>query len=239
MNFEEFEILFKSKCEKNNIKIKETEYDKFYQYMLGIIEWNEKINVTAITAPEEFLVKHLIDSLTINKYVENSKKLIDIGTGAGFPGIPLKIANKDLKATLIDSVNKKLNVIREVSKELDIDNLEVIHTRAEDLANKSEYREQFDIATTRAVSRLYTIAEYMLPFLKIGGKAICMKGPNYEDEIIEAKKSIEILGGKIEKIENIMIDGEIERNIIIISKVKQTPKKYPRGQGKPLKELIK
>lgn len=239
MSLEEFEKLFKIECDNNNITLQQEEYEKFYNYMLRIIDWNEKINVTAITEHKEFLVKHLIDSLTVNKYVQNGKKLIDIGTGAGFPGIPLKIANEDLKVTLIDSVNKKLNVIREISKEININNLEIIHTRAEDLANNPEYREQFDFATTRAVSKLYTIAEYMLPFLKIGGKAICMKGPNYEEEVEEAGKSIEILGGKIEKIENIMIDNEIERNIIIISKKSHTPNKYPRGQGKPLKEPLK
>lgn len=239
MDLKEFEELFKSECQKNDINLEKNEYEKFYNYMLGIVEWNEKINVTAITEHKEFLVKHLIDSLTISKYVKSGKNLIDIGTGAGFPGIPLKIANPDLHVTLIDSVNKKLNVIREVSKDINLDNLEIIHTRAEDLANNKKYREQYDFATTRAVSKLYTIAEYMLPFLKIGGKAICMKGPNYEEEIEEAKKSIEILGGRIEKIENIMIDGEIERNIIIISKEKGTPNKYPRGQGKPLKEPIK
>ena len=239
MNLQEFEDLFKSECEKNDVVIKETEYDKFFQYMLGIVDWNEKINVTAITEPKEFLVKHFIDSLTINKYIEDGKKLIDIGTGAGFPGVPLKIANKNLKVTLIDSVNKKLNVIRAISEDINIDKLEIIHTRAEDLANQKEYREQFDFATTRAVSKLYTIVEYMLPFLKVGGKAICMKGPNYEEEIVEAEKAIQVLGGKIERIENIVIDGEIERNIIIISKEKQTPSRYPRGQGKPLKEPIK
>lgn len=239
MNLEEFKELFKIECKKNNITLKQLEYEKFYKYMIGIIDWNDKINVTAITDHKEFLVKHLIDSLTINKYIQNGKNLIDIGTGAGFPGIPLKIDNNNLKVTLIDSVNKKLNVIREVSKDINIDNLEIIHTRAEDLAIKKEYREQYDFATTRAVSKLYTIAEYMMPFLKIGGKAICMKGPNYEQEVEEAKKAIEILGGKIEKIENIIIDEEIERNIIIISKVKATPMKYPRGQGKPIKEPLK
>ena len=239
MNLKEFEEVFQLECSNNNIKIDSNEIYKFYNYMIGIIDWNEKINVTAITEHKEFLVKHLIDSLTINKYIKEGKKLIDIGTGAGFPGVPIKIANKNLQVTLIDSVNKKLNVIREVAKDIDINNLEIIHTRAEDLANNKDYREKYDFATTRAVSKLYTIAEYMLPFLKIGGKAICMKGPNYEEEVEEAKKSIEILGGKIEEIENIIIDGEIERNIIVISKEKPTPTKYPRGQGKPLKEPIK
>ena len=156
-----------------------------------------------------------------------------------FHGIPIKIANPHLKVTLIDSVNKKLNVIREVSKEIGLKDLEIIHTRAEDLSHKKEYREQFDIVTTRAVSNLTTITEYMLPFLKVGGKAICMKGPNYEEELKEAQKAIEILGGKVEKVEKLLISNEIERNIIVILKVKNTPNKYPRGQGKPLKEPIK
>lgn len=239
MDLKEFEKIFKEKCKKNNIELQTYEIEKFYKYMLGIIEWNEKINVTAITDEKEFLEKHFIDSLTINKYLKNGKKLIDIGTGAGFPGIPLKIANSNLEVTLIDSVNKKLNVIKEVSKEIKLDKLEIIHTRAEDLANKSEYREQFDFATTRAVSNLSTIAEYMLPFVKIGGKAICMKGPNYEEELEDAEKAIRILGGKLEKVENLRLNDENERNIVIISKINKTPSKYPRGQGKPLKEPIK
>lgn len=239
MDLKEFEKIFKEKCKKNNIELQTYEIEKFYKYMLGIIEWNEKINVTAITDEKEFLEKHFIDSLTINKYLKNGKKLIDIGTGAGFPGIPLKIANSNLEVTLIDSVNKKLNVIKEVSKEIKLDKLEIIHTRAEDLANKSEYREQFDFATTRAVSNLSTIAEYMLPFVKIGGKAICMKGPNYEEELEDAEKAIGILGGKLEKVENLRLNDENERNIVIISKINKTPSKYPRGQGKPLKEPIK
>lgn len=239
MELEEFKKIFIKECEENKIDYKNLDLEKFYKYMLGIIEWNEKINVTAITDEKEFIRKHFIDSLTINKFIKSKGWLIDIGTGAGFPGIPLKIANENLKVTLIDSVNKKLNVIREVSDETKLDGLEIIHTRAEDLANKKEYREKFDFVTTRAVSNLSTITEYMLPFLKVGGKAICMKGPNYEEELKEAKKAIDILGGKLEKIETIFISNEIERNIIIISKIKNTPNKYPRGQGKPLKEPIK
>lgn len=239
MDFKEFEKLFIEECKRNNINIEDINIEKFYNYMLGIIEWNDKINVTAITEKKEFLVKHFIDSLTISRFIEDGKRLIDIGTGAGFPGIPLKIAYPNMEVTLIDSVNKKLNVIREVSNSIKLDKLEIIHSRAEDLANNSKYREQYDYVTTRAVSNLSTIAEYMIPFLKIGGKAICMKGPNYEDELKDAEKAISILGGKIEKVENLLISNEIERNIIIISKIKSTPNKYPRSQGKPLKEPIK
>lgn len=239
MELKEFEKIFIEECKKNNIDNNGLDIEKFYNYMLGIISWNEKINVTAITEEKEFLVKHFIDSLTINCFLGSSKTLLDIGTGAGFPGIPLKIANENLKVTLIDSVNKKLNVIRDVSEKIGLTNLEIIHTRAEDLSHNSQYREKFDIVTTRAVSNLTTITEYMLPFLKVGGRAICMKGPNYEIELKEAEKAINILGGKIEKIENLLISNDIERNIIVISKIKNTPNKYPRGQGKPLKEPLK
>ncbi len=239
MELKEFEKIFIEECEKNNIDSKKLDIEKFYNYMLGIINWNEKINVTSITDEKEFLVKHFIDSLTISRLLSSSKTLIDIGTGAGFPGVPLKIYNKNLKVTLIDSVNKKLNIIREVSKGIGLEDLEIIHIRAEELAHDPQYREQFDIVTTRAVSNLTTITEYMLPFLKVGGKAICMKGPNYEEELKESNKAINILGGKIEGVENLLISGDIERNIIIISKIKTTPNKYPRGQGKPLKEPLK
>lgn len=239
MDIKEFKIFFEEECKRNNIKCDLEKSEEYYKYMKGIIEWNEKINVTAITDEKEFVVKHIVDSLTISEFARNSNSLIDIGTGAGFPGIPLKIDNENLNVTLIDSVNKKLNVIRSISEEIGLKKLDIIHTRAEDLANNPDYRERFDIATTRAVSRLNTIAEYMLPFLKIGGKAICMKGPNYEEEVEEARKAINILGGKIELVENLIIDGEYERNIVVIEKIKSTPKQYPRGKSKPVKEPIK
>lgn len=239
MNIKEFEDFFIEEAEKNNIEINKEKIEKFYKYMIGIIEWNEKINVTAITDEKMFIVKHFIDSLTVNKYVEDKEKLIDIGTGAGFPGIPLKIMNENLDVTLIDSVNKKLNVIRDLSEKLKLQKIDIIHSRAEELAQNPKYRESFDIATTRAVSNLTTIVEYMLPFIKISGYAICMKGPNYKEELEESKKAIEILGGKIEKIESLNVGEELERNIILIKKIKNTPNKYPRGQGKPLKEPIR
>lgn len=239
MDLKEFEEFFEEELLKNNIIVEKNKYRKFYDYMNGIIEWNEKINLTSITDEKMFIVKHFIDSLTINRFVKGKEKIIDIGTGAGFPGIPLKINNEKCFVTVIDSVNKKLEVIRDVSSKIDIDNLEIIHTRAEELANKNQYREHYDIATTRAVSNFSTIAEYMLPFVKIGGYAICMKGPNYEKELEESKRAIEVLGGKIEKIEKIVIDNEFERNLIIIKKVKITPKKYPRSGGKPFKEPIR
>ena len=239
MNIDEFKNVFFEESNKNDIKVNDEELENLYKYMIGIIEWNDKVNVTAITEEKVFIVKHFIDSLLINHYLQGKENVIDIGTGGGFPGIPLKILNKDKKFTLIDSVNKKLNVIRDLSKKIGLENLEIIHSRAEELAFKKEHREIYDIATTRAVSNLSTILEYMLPFIKVGGLAICMKGPNYKEELEEAKKAIEVLGGKFEKIESFNLDGEIERNILIIKKIKNTPNKFPRGQGKPLKEPIR
>lgn len=238
MNLVEFKDVFINECTRNNINIDGNKIELFYNYMKEILEWNDKINLTAIKNEEEFIVKHFIDSLTVSKYIDDNKRVIDIGTGAGFPGIPIKISNPTIEITLIDSINKKLNVIREINKKLELEKIDIIHTRAEDLANKEEYREKFDIATTRAVSNLNTILEYMLPFIKVGGKAICMKGPGYKEELEQSKRAIEVLGGKINHIENIIISGDLERNIIIVEKIKNTPKNYPRGQGKPLREPI-
>ena len=239
MNLSEFNQLFKQECKNNDIEIEDKKIEKYYQYMKLILEWNEKVNITAIKDEKEFIIKHFIDSLTINNLVKNSNRVLDIGTGAGFPGIPLKIVNNDITFSLIDSVNKKIIVLNDVIEKLNLEKVEAIHIRAEDLAKDNIYRENFDIVTTRAVSRLSTIAEYMLPFVKIGGKAICMKGPNIEEEMEDSLKAIQYLGGKIENVEKRIINREYERNIVIIKKIKKTDKKYPRGQGKPAKEPLK
>ena len=239
MEKNEFLEFMKEECEKNNIQISNEEIEKLYIYMKEILEWNEKVNVTAIKDEKECIVKHFIDSLTIEKYITNGEKVLDIGTGAGFPGIPIKITKNKSHVDLVDSVNKKLNVIRDIIPKIKLEDIECIHTRAEDLAKNVKYRESYDVVTSRAVANLTTLVEYMLPFVKVGGKIICMKGPNVEEELAESKKAISILGGKIEQIENINIDSDYERNIIIIKKEKSTPKQYPRGQGKPLKEPIK
>ena len=237
MELEEFKMFFDKQLSENNINI-EINKKEFYDYMKNILEWNEKINVTNIKDEKEFIIKHFIDSLSILKYITNSSRVLDIGTGGGFPGIPLKIANKSIKSTLIDSVNKKIMVVNDGIEKLNLKNIEALHSRAEDLAQNKDYREKFDFVITRAVSNLSTISEYMIPFLKVGGKAICMKGPKFEEELENAKKAINVLGGTIENIENINVSNEYERNIIIIKKVKNTPKQYPRGNGKPLKSPI-
>ena len=238
MDFDRFKVNLVEKAKKININISENEVNKYYKYMNLILEWNEKINLTAITKEEDIILKHFIDSLTINKYIKNSI-VLDIGTGAGFPGIPLKILNDDSEFILVDALNKRINFLEIVKKELNLNKLELIHSRAEDLAKNNDYREKVDVITSRAVSNLRVLVEYMLPFVKLGGICICMKGSNVKEEINEAKKAIEILGGKIEEIENILLpESDIERNNIIIRKIKNTPNKYPRKAGIPAKQPL-
>ena len=169
MDLKEFEVFFEKELNKNQLTVSKESFEKYYTYMKNVLEWNTKINVTAVRDEENFIIKHYIDSLMISKYIDGNPRVIDIGTGAGFPGVPVKLYNENMKITLIDSINKKLNVIRESIKELDLKDIDIIHSRAEDLAVKEGYRESFDVATTRAVSNLSTILEYMLPFVKVGG----------------------------------------------------------------------
>jgi len=205
-----------------------------------LIEWNEKMNLTAITEPEEIILKHFIDSITILKEIKNDSKIVDIGTGAGFPGIPLSIMNPTLKITLVDSLNKRLIFLQEVVNKLRLQNIEIVHARAEEFGQNKKYRESFDISTSRAVANLSTLSEYLIPLVKVNGKVISMKAAEAQQEINEAKKAIEILGGKIEKIEEFNLpQSDIGRTVIIIKKEKQTSNKYPRKAGTPSKEPIK
>jgi 16S rRNA (guanine527-N7)-methyltransferase len=221
-------------------KLSDKQENQFEKYMKLLVEWNEKVNLTAITEHDDIILKHFVDSLTIEKYINNGASVIDVGTGAGFPGIPLKIYNESLDVTLLDSLNKRINFLNEVIKELDLEKIKTIHLRAEDGGKDKMLREKFDVATSRAVANLSTLSEYLLPFVKVGGEAICMKGPNVEDELKDAKKAIKILGGEVEKNEKIVLpNSDIERNIIIIKKVKPTPKSFPRKAGTPSKAPIK
>lgn len=238
------EKIFKEKLKENALAIdvilNEDMIEKLYQYKNLVIEWNEKINLTAITDDFEFIVKHLVDSLTINKYIEKDKTIIDIGTGAGFPGIPLKILNKENKVFLFDSLNKRLKVLEDIIEKIELQNIETLHGRAEETFRNKEHREKYDIAVSRAVAALNVLVELMLPAVKLNGICICMKGNNAETEIKEAEKAIKELGGEILKVEKIILPGlNLERNIIIIKKVKQTPNKYPRKPGTPQKEPIR
>ena len=239
MEKEEFSNKLKDSMKKINIEITEKQVDDFYNYMNLLLEWNEKINLTAITEENDIILKHFVDCGTILKYIKDNSNIIDIGTGAGFPGIPLKILNNSLKITLMDSLNKRIIFLNDVIEKLKLSNIEAIHARAEELARNKNYREKFDISTSRAVANLSTLSEYMLPFVKKDGIAISMKGSNIDEELNNSKKAIKILGGKIEKIDNFnLAETDNLRNIIIIRKIETTPKEFPRKAGKPSKEPI-
>ena len=225
--------------EKIDIKLTVEQLDKFYNYMNLLIEWNKKMNLTAIIEPNEIILKHFVDSLTILKEIKDNSKVVDVGTGAGFPGIPLSIANETLKITLVDSLNKRLIFLQEVINKLELKNVEIIHSRAEDFGQNKKYRETFDIATSRAVANLSTLSEYLIPLVKLNGKCVCMKASEVEEEINQAKCAINTFGGTIERIEKFNLpESDIGRTIIIINKEKSTPTKYPRKAGLPSKEPL-
>lgn len=238
MEFEQFKDLLKEELKNLSIDISDIQAEQFYTYMDLLVAWNKKINLTAITEANEIIIKHFIDSLIISKYLQEGKNVMDIGTGAGFPGIPLKIINKDIHIDLVDSLNKRITFLNEVIIKLELKNINAIHSRAEDLARIVKYREKYDIVVSRAVARLNILLEYMMPFVKVGGVCICMKGSNIE-ELEESKKAIDILGGKIEKVEEINLPNtDIKRHNIIIKKVKNISNEYPRKAGIPSKNPI-
>lgn len=235
---EEFYEKMKSLSNNIDIEITKSQVEKFYIYMIQLLEWNKKINLTAIEDQDEIILKHFIDSLTIEKYIKNAKNIIDIGTGAGFPGIPIAIMNNNINITLLDSLNKRIKFLDNIIQKLELNNVIAIHGRAEDIAKLEEYREKFDIVTSRAVAPFNILLEYMLPFNKVNGKSISMKGSNIE-EIENSSKALNELGGKIESIEKINLPNtEVQRNIIIIKKIKKTPNRYPRKAGIPKKEPL-
>lgn len=236
MNKEEFKNFLIQRAAENDFHIEEDVIDEFYLYMRNLIEWNQKINLTAIKDEREIVIKHFIDSILVSKYLTGDR-ILDLGSGAGFPGIPLKIVNKGLDVTLIDSVNKKVNFMKDSIDKIGLKNIDAFHTRAEDLAHESEYREQFDTVVSRAVANMTTLVEYMIPFVRVGGKCLCLKGPNCEDEINSAKNAIRKLGGKIEEVIEYKIDNN-DRCLVVINKIRNTEQIYPRKLGKPLKEPL-
>ena len=213
--------------------------DKFYDYYRLLIEWNEKINLTAITDEDEVAVKHFLDCLSIKALLPDGASVADVGTGAGFPGIPLKIANPTVNLTLVDSLNKRTKFLAEAVQKLNLENTEIIWGRAEDVGKDENHREKYDICVSRAVANLTTLCELCLPFVRVGGKLICLKGPKASDEAAEAKRAIKILGGELESISEYEIpDADLKHNAVIIKKISQTPTKYPRKAPKPAKEPL-
>lgn len=211
-------------------------------YMEGILEFNESINLTAITDRKEFIAKHYIDSLMCAAMdeINDADTVIDVGTGGGFPGVPLAIAFPEKKFTLIDSLNKRIKIVDQLCDELEIKNVRAIHGRAEELARKKDMREQFDICVSRAVANMATLSEYCLPFVKVGGSFIAYKGPDCESEVKEASNAIEKLGGCLLRIERPEADGvAFDHRLIVVKKIAATAAKFPRKPGTPSKEPMK
>ncbi|HSQ90117.1 16S rRNA (guanine(527)-N(7))-methyltransferase RsmG [Romboutsia sp.] len=213
---------------------------KIYREIL--VDWNQKMNLTGIEEEKEVYIKHFLDSVSSvkNNYIKDGVSIIDVGTGAGFPGIPLRICLENISLTLLDSLNKRINFLQEVSNTLELDNIEFIHGRAEDFGKSEEYREQYDVATARAVAGLPILMEFCVPFIKVGGYFVCLKGPNANLELEESKPAMEVLGIEfIEKIDVELPETDLNHNILVFKKVRNTPEKYPRKAGKPAKNPIK
>ncbi|HAA43494.1 MAG TPA: 16S rRNA (guanine(527)-N(7))-methyltransferase RsmG [Ruminiclostridium sp.] len=237
MNENELIKLLKDGASEFNINLEKEDIESFFKYKETLLKWNKNINLTAITDDRDIIIKHFIDSISVVPYIgKDLKKVIDVGTGAGFPGIPLKIIEKDLNVTLLDSLEKRTKFLNEVIEKLDLKNIEVIHSRAEDKGVSGDFREKFDLALARAVANLPVLLEYCLPFVKTGGTFIAMKGSDIQEELDNSKKALEILGGEIKDVIKFNLPStDIKRNIIIIKKFRHTPTKYPRKSGKPSK----
>lgn len=218
--------------------LSDEENKKIDKYLKLMVEKNKVMNLTAITDGKEMKVKHVEDSLTVLEILDElkPKNLVDVGTGAGLPGMIIKITRPEIEVLLIDSLNKRIKFLDEVIAELELKGVSTMHARAEEATRKNadkNVREKFDVAISRAVARLNTLLEYNLPFVKLGGHMIAMKGPGADDEIAETKKALEVLGGKLEKVKKLNLSNGDERNIVLIKKIKPTPQKYPRTGNKP------
>lgn len=232
---------FEQELNELGVRLNDVQKEQFDRYYELLVEWNRVMNLTGITDYDEINLKHFTDSLTIVRInnMENVPTLIDIGTGAGFPGLPIKIAFPHIKVVLLDSLNKRIKFLDKLIEELNLDNVFTLHGRAEDYAKKVEYREQFDTCVSRAVANLSTLSEYCLPFVKEGGNFISYKSAESDEEISHSEKAINLLGGKINRVEKFVLPGsDMRRALVKIDKVKSTPKKYPRKAGMPGKEPL-
>ena len=233
--------ILKKSLEKIGIEITDEQKEQFDTYHKLLEEWNKVMNLTGITEYDEVVMKHFVDSLSIVKVngFDNVTSIIDVGTGAGFPGIPLKIVFPEIKITLLDSLHKQIKFLNAVIDELELENIETIHGRAEDFSKKEDYREQYDLCVSRAVANLATLSEYCLPYVKVGGCFIPYKSGEIDEELNNSKKAVQILGGKIEEVVKFQLpDTDIGRSFVKIKKNKNTAKKYPRKAGLPAKEPL-
>lgn len=236
-----FAEILKKAAEEYGISLSETQLQQFDRYQELLVEWNQKMNLTALTEPKDVAIKHMIDSVSVydEKWFSEGMSVIDVGTGAGFPGLPLKILCPSLKVTLLDSLNKRVKFLETVVSELGLSDTVCVHARAEEAARQKQYREKFDAVVSRAVARLPILAEYDLPFVRVGGFFAAMKGAKYEEEAQEAKKAVKLLGGGEPVLREIKLPGlEDKRGIIYIRKEKKTPSVYPRKAGTPEKNPI-
>ena len=230
----EFFELMKTASNDVGLEFTEGQYEQFIKYMRLLQEWNEKINLTAITEDEEVVKKHFIDCIKAFKSdkIKNAKTIIDVGTGAGFPGLPIAIMNPNVEVTLLDSLNKRINFLNLVVRELGLKNVKTIHSRAEDGARKPELREKFDIATSRAVANMAVLSEFCMPYVKKGGYFVALKGPSIDEELENGSNAIKILGGELKDIIEISIEEtDLKHNIVEVKKIKTCPKTYPRKAG--------
>ena len=236
MEFKEFKEMFSKELKQMQIELLDEQYKKFFDYMNLLIEWNEKINLTTIIEPKEVVTKHFIDSLTITPFINKNERIIDVGTGAGFPGIPIKILYPDSEVVLLDSLNKRLNFLNEVISRLQLKKIETLHLRAEEAGIDERHRETYDTVVSRAVAPLNILLEYTVPLAKKNGKCIYMKSNKLDSEIENAKNAIKELNVIVEKKEELKLPfTEIERTILLMRKKKETIKKYPRKAGTPSK----
>ena len=242
MNYQEVPEIqnFCKYLQKLEIQLTEIQLQQFMDYYEMLVEKNKVMNLTAITELQEVINKHFIDSLALVKVMKlNNQKLLDLGTGAGFPGIPLKIAYPNLNIVLLDSLKKRLNFLDEVIDKLNLNDIKTIHGRAEDYGRDIKYRESFDVCVSRAVARLSSLAEYCLPYVKKNGYFISYKSGNIEQELQASSKAIKILGAEVEQVHEFLLpENDVERTLIVIKKTGSTPKNYPRAAGKPSKEPL-
>lgn len=229
-----FKDILRQKAAASQISLTENQIDSLEIYYKLLVEWNEKMNLTALTQPDDVALKHFCDSILLLKYADIplNSSLIDVGTGAGFPSVPIKIVRPDIKLCLLDSLNKRLVFLSEVVKTLKLSDVEIVHSRAEDGAKNPKFREKFDFATSRAVAQLNILSEYCLPYVKVNGSFLAMKGKYSEEEIANSKNAIKTLGGKISKVDTYNLADDAERTIIAIKKISRTDKTYPRSSAK-------